>query len=174
MEKNKLPYHKQKNFKVPEGYFETLDKRIMQRVTSMEAEEHLNLPSSTGFKVPENYFDNFETELFQKLEEEKKTPKVITLLNKEIFYYVAGAAAVFIALFSTMLNNPAQPVEFGDLEISTLEVYLYETLEPDVSQYFNEQGAFLSKAENTDVDFEAVYQYLNENVEEPAVLVNEK
>ncbi len=174
MEKNKLPYHQQKDFKVPEGYFETLEERIMQQVTSLNGKEQTALPSNNGFKVPENYFNNFETKLFQKLEKEKKTPRVISLLNKEIFYYVAGAAAVFVALFSTILNKPSQPVEFGDLEISTLEIYLYETLEPDVSQYLNEEEAFLSKAENADVDFEAVYEYLNENVEEPAVLVNEK
>ena len=173
MEKNKLPHRHGKDFKVPEGYFETLEDRIMEAVAASEEKQILQEKRKSGFTVPENYFKDFEHRLFDKVEEKKKAPKLISLLNKEIFYYVSGAAAVLIAVFSTVMNNPAQPLEFEDLDMITLEGYLHETLESDVSRYLSEEEAYASPAENPDVDFETVYDYLNENVDEPAILVNE-
>lgn len=173
MEDNKLPYHNQKNFKVPEDYFETLEDRIMQSVTSSNEKDLLSESRDPGFKVPDNYFENFENRLFKAPEKKKKNSGVISLLNKEMFYYAVGAAAVFVALISTVFHNPVQPVEFGDLDMITLESYLEESLDPDVSQYLSEEEAYLAPAENADVDFEAVYEYLNETVDEPAALVNQ-
>lgn len=175
MEKNKLPYHKSKNFKVPEGYFETLEERIMGAVTSNEEQTYLPKKEEAGFKVPENYFQNFDARLLDRIEKEKKPPKVINLLNKEAFYYYAGAAAVIIALITTVFTNPAQPVGFEDLDMLTLERYLHETFESSHSdiQYLSEEEAYLAPSGEADVDFDAVYEYLNENMEEPSLLFNE-
>lgn len=175
MEKNKLPYRKNKNFKVPDGYFETLEDRIMDAVALNDEVAFLEGRKNSGFKVPENYFESFEAELFDKLEE-KKTPKIVSLFNKEIFYYVAGAAAVFVAIVSTLFTNPAQPMSFEDLDMITLEGYLFETFETsnsDISQYLSEEEAYAAPPNQSDVDFEAVYEYLNENIEEPSILFNE-
>lgn len=176
MEKNKLPYHKNPNFKVPDGYFETLEDRIMATVTKDEEKELLTKKQESGFKVPKGYFENFETELFDKLETKPKPSKVISFLNNEILYYVAGAAAVFVAILSTVFTNPAQPVSFDDLDMLTLESYLFETMETsnsDITQYIKEEEAFLDRSSQPNIDFEAVYEYLDENVEEPSILFNE-
>lgn len=176
MKKNKLPYHKDSNFKVPEGYFETLEDRIMQTVTGTEEKEFLQGRKDAGFNVPEDYFQNFETELFEKLENQKKTPKIISILNREVFYYFAGAAAVFIAIVTTVFTHPVQQAGgIEDLDMVTLEGYLFETLETHNSgvQFMSEEEAFAAPSRQPDVDFEALYEYLNENVEEPSILFNE-
>ncbi len=176
MKKNKLPYHKDPNFKVPEAYFETLEDRIMAAVTATGEKDLLKEKKDPGFKVPQNYFENFEAELFEKIEEQKKPPKIISILNKEVFYYFAGAAAVFIAIVSTVFTNPAQQAAgVEDIDIVTLESYLFETLENENSdvQFMSEEEAYAIPSRQPDVDFEALYEYLNENVEEPSVLFNE-
>ncbi|GHA41716.1 hypothetical protein GCM10007103_23760 [Salinimicrobium marinum] len=176
MKKNKLPYHKDRNFKVPEGYFETLEDRIMQKVAGPEKNDILKGRKDAGFNVPENYFLNFENELFEKLENKKKTSKIISILNKEVFYYFAGAAAVFIAVVTTVFTNPVQQAgSIEDLDMVTLERYLFETMETNNSgvQFMNEEEAYAAPGGQPDVDFEALYDYLNENVEEPSILFNE-
>ncbi|HZE82935.1 MAG TPA: hypothetical protein VE035_01440, partial [Puia sp.] len=51
-------------FQVPQGYFEGLDGRIMERIMTMESGEGLSpvLPEARGkhaFTVPEGYFESF-------------------------------------------------------------------------------------------------------------------
>lgn len=175
MEENKLPYHNNKNFKVPEGYFETLEERIMDAVASNEEKTYFPEKEKTGFQVPENYFENFEARLFDRIEKEKKPSKVISLLNKEAVYYYAGAAAVIIALITTVFTNPAQPIGYEDLDMVTLESYLHETFESSNAdiQYLSEEEAYLAPSGQSDIDFDALYDYLDENVEEPSILFNE-
>ncbi len=51
MKENRLPYNKDTGFKVPEGYFQDFEARMMSRVAE-EEEKNAENP----FKVPENYF----------------------------------------------------------------------------------------------------------------------
>ncbi|NNL83979.1 MAG: hypothetical protein HKP28_11370, partial [Winogradskyella sp.] len=46
--------YKKEGFKLPEGYFEGLTDRILERV----AEDTSDLPQKEGFTVPEGYFDS--------------------------------------------------------------------------------------------------------------------
>lgn len=181
MKKNKLPYNQKHPFKVPENYFGSLEDRIMDKVTSVQDQDQdVKLPgdrAEAGFKVPENYFENFEDRLMAKIDNKPKQSKVISLLNRESFYYVAGTAAVFVAIITTLFTNPAQPIGFEDLDVVSIEGYLHETLEfstTDVSQYFNEGEFSFAPSGRSDVDQEAVIEYLNENVEEPSILFNEE
>lgn len=176
MKKNKLPYQDDKNFKVPEGYFETLEDRIMDKVTSTREKASPTDHYETGFRVPEGYFDNIEDRLFEKIENKPKSSKLRNLFNKEVLYYIAGAAAVFVALVTTVFTNPTESLNFEDLDIVTLENYLYESLElsnSGVTRYLGEEEAYAAPSSQADIDFEAVYEYLNENVEEPSILFNE-
>lgn len=181
MKKNKLPYDHKNPFQVPEQYFGSLEDRIMARATSAkDQDEDIRLQSDkaeTGFKVPENYFETFEDRLMSKIDTRPKQSKVISLLNRESFYYVAGAAAVFVAIVTTLFSSPAQPLGFEDLDVVSIEGYLHETLEfstTDVSQYFNEGEFSFAPSGRSDVDQEAVIEYLHENIEEPSILFNEE
>lgn len=181
MKENKLPYNHTNPFKVPEDYFRTLEDRVMNKVASLEtADKDLSLLEDkvdAGFKVPENYFAGFEERLMSKIDTKPRYPKVVSLLNRESFYYVAGTAAVFVALITTLFTNPAQPVGFEDLDVVTIEGYLHETLElsnTDVTRYFNEDEFSFAPSGHADVDQEAVIEYLRENVEDPSMIFNEE
>lgn len=181
MKKNKLPYNHKNPFQVPDNYFRDLEDRLMEKVASLEhVEKDLELPggkANSGFNVPEDYFENIEERVMAKLEARPEQSKVISLLNKEVFYYIAGAAAVFVAIITTLFTNPAQPVGFEDLDLVTIEGYLHETLElstTDVSRYFSEDEFSFAPSGQTDVNQEAVIDYLRENIEEPSMLFNEE
>ena len=179
MKKNKLPYHNKSGFKVPEGYFEALEGRVLDSVTAAQEKVLPRDKKETGFKVPENYFENFEAELFERIdrvEEKRKTPKIISLFNKESFYYAAGAAAVFVAIITTFFTHPSQNIGFEDLDMLTLEGYIHESIElstNDISHYLSEGDFGLAPSGGTDVDEDAVIEYLTENMEEPSILYNE-
>lgn len=180
MKENKLPYNHNKPFRVPENYFGSLEDRLMEKVASVQAQDEdmkaLDAGVDNGFKVPENYFDSFEDKLMSKLENKPKQPKVISLLNSEMFYYIAGTAAVFIALITTLFTNPSQPVGFEDLDVVTIEGYLHETLDfskTDMSQYLNEGEFSFAPSGQSDADQEAVIEYLHETMEEPSMILNE-
>ena len=179
MKKNKLPYHNESGFKVPEGYFDALEARILGSVTAVQEKKLPVDKKETGFKVPESYLENFEAELFEKIdriEEKRKTPKVISLFNKESFYYAAGAAAVFVAMVTTLFTNPSPSIGFEDLDMLTLEGYIHESIEfstNDISHYLSEGDFGLAPSRGTGVDEDAVIEYLTENMEEPSILYNE-
>lgn len=172
MEKNKLPYPKS-NFKVPEGYFETLEDRIMASVISSENKEKAINKNETGFKVPAHYFGNFEERLFERIKKEKKPSKLVQFFNTESYYYIAAAAAVFVALFTTPLSTPPQPLSIENIEMAALEDYLDETSEySDFSQII-QPGEFNLISENeSEIKEEAIIEYLNENLEETALIYN--
>lgn len=177
MKKNKLPYNQKQNFKVPEGYFETLEARVMETVHSSQKKELKHKKQEYGFKIPENYFENFESQLAKKLEKEQKTSKIISLLNKESFYYVAGIAAVFVAIVTTTFFQPTQTgvTSFKTLESFALENYIDESLKYstfDVLEMFEEEEFSKTSPPEPNFDQEAILEYLNENIEETAIIFN--
>lgn len=178
MKKNKLPYYKESSFKVPEDYFETLEARVMENLTSMEEQGLPNKREESGFKVPNNYFENFEAQLTKKIEKEQKPSKVITLLSRKSFYYVAGAAAVFIALLTTDFFQPNQNenTSIETIELFAIENYINESLQYSTSDVLDmfEEGEFEnSPPPEPNFDQEAILEYLNENIEETAIIFNE-
>lgn len=174
MKKNKLP-KKESPFKVPEGYFGNLENRILDAVSetpALDSAEQNEVP----FKVPDQYFERFDSRLNEKLEQEKEPAKVIPLFRKESYYYVAGIAAVLIAFFFTEIYQPQQnEITVDSIEMVALESYLNETIEfapTDVLHVFDEKE-FAPPQEGPVFDQEAVLEYLNENIEETAIIFNE-
>lgn len=174
MKKNKLPYYKP-GFKVPEDYFDTLENRLMDSVKLINPERVEKVKSASPFKVPDNYFDSFDEKVLDKINQEEKSTKVIGLFsNRRSFYYVAAVAAVFIALITTTFFNPAQPVTIQSLESVALENYIIESLElstTDIVEITDANENFSSQS--TDIDEEAIIEYLQENIEETAIIFNE-
>ena len=46
--------YKNNDFKIPEGYFDHLEDRLMDKI---ENDHSLNLNKNTGFKSPDGYFE---------------------------------------------------------------------------------------------------------------------
>lgn len=167
MKENRLPYHKQSGFKVPEDYFGNFEERMM---VEMFFEE--NKLRQTPFKVPENYFEQLEGRVFEKLEVTPKKGKVISLFNRRTLSYVAGIAAVLSVLLTSVVFNQSQDPGFEDLDITAVENYLLESIDHDDPKNIPENYDFTASA-NPNIDKEALLEYLNENIEEPALLLNE-
>lgn len=171
MRKKGLAY-KDQGFKVPEGYFESFEARMMDRIG-----QETRLPSAKQpFSVPENYFEGFETRMLKRIKQEPQKGRVIPLFGKKMLSYVAGIAAVLAVLFTSGLMNPAQKATFEDLDMLAVENYLFETLDltnPEETPMIDQKEFSFAQGVDSNIDHEAVLEYLNENVEEPAILLNE-
>lgn len=82
-------------FKTPENYFDSLEERVMQRISFDENK------INTGFKVPDNYFDSFEEKVIQKLPSDNVEIKVISLWQRKSFW-LSSVAAVFLISLGTL------------------------------------------------------------------------
>lgn len=168
MKENRLPYSNKSGFKVPEDYFQDFQSRMMERVT--EDEQSFG---ASPFKVPENYFDQLGDKVFEKLDNTSKKPKVIPLFRRKTWSYIAGVAAVAAVLFSSVVFNDNGEIGFEDLDITAVENYLLESLDLDNPHEAPFVDYELTASANPNIDKEALFEYLNENIEEPALLLNE-
>lgn len=174
MKKNKLPYYTDTGFKTPEGYFEGLQSRIMDKVTSSNEPD---IPvNKQAFKVPKDYFETFEDRLSQKLKTQHTPSRIRRLFEKETLYYVAGVAAIFVAIVTTFLTNDPQGFSWESLDLVILEDYLQESFENssgEFSQLLGEED-FLPTSATTELDQEVMMEYLHENIEDPSILLNDE
>ena len=157
------------NFKTPEGYFESFNERLMQRLQNEEAEEKLSfLPKSDGFKTPKAYFEGVEDEVLSKLTEKKG--KVITLRPYRKYLYGATAVAAALILFFNLNLETQTPVAFEDLASAEIDAYL-ENTELDLTSYELAELVSIEEVALTDVldvplESENILDYLDENIED--------
>ncbi len=78
MKENRLPYDKTGGFKVPEGYFQDFEARMMAHVTEEEKSFGEN-----PFKVPENYFEQLGDRVFEKIENLSERRKSCSAFQQE-------------------------------------------------------------------------------------------
>lgn len=102
---------KQTSFKVPEGYFDTLETRLMDTIKKTSPRD---MKVDSGFTVPENYFESFKVE----------TDKSPVILWKKTLY-LSGIAAAFVLMFTFFV--PKKQPTFDSIETATLENYLLNT-----------------------------------------------
>ncbi len=85
-------------FKVPDGYFETLETRLL------DLRENEN---QAGFEVPKDYFENLEERLLQHVKPAHKVYRLQADNIKWIAPLLAAAALVAVVLTTKFLFNPA-------------------------------------------------------------------
>lgn len=177
MKKNKLPSHPNTGFKVPDNYFQDLEARIMSATYS---KDHLNSPGikETGFRVPDNYFEDLQAKVMQKVQEPQKDAKLIPLFSREKFYYAAAIAAAVILIFSTVLLKPVGEQEFSmeTIEVSALEEYInnghLDFNFNEISTFLSEEDYIVEEMNVSGLSDEEVFRYINENVENPDLLLD--
>ena len=175
MKNNNLPYHSKPGFKVPEDYFEDLEERLMfaVREENMLPEGIKDLQGKAGFTVPEGYFENIEEILVDKV---KNNPgKVINLVSTRKLFYAAAVAAVFIGIISTVFfKSKTAEYTMDSIELSALENYIEEGYFDldynDLSSFITEDGYSFGNYNTDDFSDEAMYNYINENIEDPEFL----
>ncbi len=175
MENNKLPYHLKSGFKVPNNYFGNFEERIMHSIPQKDNEAMVSgtYTGKPGFTLPEGYFESLESRILEKIK--TRPGKVVPLFSAEKLFYAAAVAAVFIGIISTMFfNNTRTAFTVDSLELSALEEYIEEgNFELDfyeLSSFMTEEGYSFGDYSTSEFSDEAVYNYINENVEDPELL----
>lgn len=163
-------------FKVPEGYFGNFESRMMNEIKSLP-EDIMPETGKQPFQVPENYFEDFEKRMLQKVAKEPRSGRVIPLFSKKTLSYVASIAAVLAVILTSAVFNQDEETTIEDLDMLAVENYLLETLDlsnPEETPMIDQKEVSFAQGIDTDLDHEAVLEYLNENIEEPSILLNEQ
>ncbi|NJW52785.1 hypothetical protein [Salinimicrobium oceani] len=169
MKKNGLPYRSDSGMKVPENYFQDFESRMMTRLNISKGEAVEN-----PFKVPAAYFEDLEKKVFVKLEQEaSEKGKVIPLFNRRLLSYVASIAAVLAILLASVVFNSSREIGFEDLDMVAVENYLLESLDLENPNESPIDEYNYTASANPNIDKEALLEYLNDHIEEPALLLNE-
>lgn len=174
MKKNKLANHTRSGFKVPKNYFEDFEAK-MTRAISQEQSFGDQYKGNPGFTIPDTYFDSLEDQVLAKVERPVPRGIVISLFRKNKLYAAAGIAAVFIGIISTLLLQP-NPVNSLDSEkISVLEEYIdQENIDlnfNEITTFIYEEGYVLEDLNTSGLSDEAVFDYIIEHVEDPALIL---
>ncbi|MBX2829165.1 MAG: hypothetical protein KTR22_13445 [Flavobacteriaceae bacterium] len=169
MEDNKEKY--QHGFKVPEGYFDSVEDRLFD---ALDLEELLK---ETGFEVPEGYFDGLEDKILEKVQDAPQETKVISIFRQKVFWYtasVAASAAIIVMLFF----KPAGGEEEMDLNEPTLaEIEAYLDQDPtaidsyDLAQVLTDEDWEVLETENTYLDEESLEEYILDNIDDPTIFI---
>ena len=160
---------KKNSFNTPDGYFESFNERLMNKINQEGAEATSTvIPKSDGFAVPEAYFETLSDRLASRLAK-NQAGKVIKLRpNKRFYYAVAAVAAIFLLIFTPIWKTDT-PVAFEDLASAEIESYL-NLSELDMSSYeiaevVDLESLQLSDVLEDDIEDENILEYLDENVE---------
>lgn len=175
MENNKLPYHLKPGFKVPKDYFGNFEERLMDAVEkgNIGAEFLPAYSGKPGFSLPENYFESLDSRILDKVA--AKPGRVIPLFSVKKVFYAASVAAVFIGILSTLFfRESTTEFTMDSLELSALENYIEEGYFDldfyELSLFMTEEGYSFGDYNTSEFSDEAVYNYINENIEDPELL----
>ena len=177
MSSKDLSYRKNQPFKVPEGYFDSLEERILKAAASSASKEESLERFESGFTVPDYYFEKLEDRVMERVQEPKQT-KVRSLFKRETLYAFAGIAAVLVAIVSTQLLKQPDDLSMQNIDMLALEGYIEESIRlqvPETSPIF-EKGdfGFSPYSQSTRLAQEAVIEYLHEHIEEPSLIFDEE
>jgi len=142
------------DFKVPEGYFDSLTPQIMDKVVT----ENTVFQDHDGFIIPEGYMDAFSEKVLQRLE--TGGAKVLPIRSYRKYYYAAASIAAILILFGGLLWNRNDTLTYSELAKS------------DIEEYFDFNGWAFSSYELAEIlpvdqiDFDGIWeqQLDNENV----------
>lgn len=175
MKNNKLPYRKNSGFQIPDQYFQDFEERLMQKVQqeNLLPEGMETYSRKPGFVVPDGYFSALEGSILNSINKEEQ--KVIPLFPGRKLFYAAAVAAVFIGLVSTLfLRNENSEFTMDSIELSALENYIEEGYFDldfvELSAFMTEDGYSFGDYNTDRFSDEAVYNYINENIEDPEFL----
>jgi hypothetical protein len=167
---------KDAGFKVPENYFRDFETRFIAQLPAVE-ENPMLAGKSSPFKVPTSYFDDFETRLTSRIGKDVNDSKVIPLFIRKELSYLAGVAAVLAIILSTAILSRTKTFDFNDLDVLAVENYLLESFEfssPEEIHLLKEGDFSFATSPDNKINREAVLEYLNENIEDPSLLLNEE
>ncbi|MBP9794076.1 MAG: hypothetical protein KBC56_08765 [Flavobacterium sp.] len=143
-------------FKTPENYFDSLEDRVMQRISFEENK------METGFAVPDHYFDSLEEKVMQKLATEAHQIKVISLWQRQSVWISGVAAVVLISLGTLFYFNQQNTENF--IVSSDYLAYQNDITTEDIALQLTDEDITALEAELTAFDSETekyINDYLN-------------
>ena len=157
--------YKKEGYRVPEGYFEGLNKRLQDSLD----QDALNLPKGDGFTVPEGYFDKLNDELSSRILSTEQ-PKVIKFKPWKKYYLVAASIAAIIIIVIGFRLGGSDDFTFSDLANAELESYFYDN-DLELTSYEIAEVLPIDEIEVNDIldnelNEENIIDYLDENVED--------
>ena len=175
MKNNKLPYNQNPGFKIPDHYFQDFEDRLMQAVQqeNILPDAMETFSGKPGFSMPEGYLNNLEDKILDRVNKEQS--KVIPLFSARKLFYAAAVAAVFIGIISTLFfRSDTSEFTMDSIELSALENYIEEGYFDldfnELSAFMTEDGYSFGDYNTDEFSDEAVYNYINENIEDPEFL----
>ncbi len=153
---------KEDGFKTPDGYFEGLAGRIMDRMEEQASE----LPTEEGFQVPDGYFDKVGEKILSKQEE----TRVVRLYPYKKWLYTAASIAAVILIVIGIQWQGEQNLTFNDIANIELEAY-FDDYTPGMSSYELAEVLELEELEVSDIleedwNEENIVDYLDETIED--------
>ncbi len=161
-ELNKL--NKEDGFKIPEGYFDSLHERLLDR---LDTEGH-ELPENDGFTVPDNYFNELHKNIQQKLKDEE--PKIVQLHPYRKYYLAAASIAAIVLVWIGLNRETQEPITFQDIASSDIDSY-FENHEIGLSPFEIAEVLPVDHLEINDllenqIKEENIVDYLEENIDD--------
>ncbi|KAB1069408.1 hypothetical protein F6U93_03595 [Tamlana haliotis] len=157
MKTNKLHNDKSTGFKVPEGYFDALDDKIMSQIKNASP---LNAVMESGFEIPKDYFNTVEDNILAGIEKQEKQTPVIPLFSKKTILFASSIAASVLLLFnlSVFENKPT----FDSLDTQTVENYILneKISTSELASLFSDEELDESIFSESDIDDEHIEDYL--------------
>ncbi len=157
--------YKKEGFRVPDGYFEGLNKRLANRLD----QDDVDLPKDSGFAVPEDYFDSLESNLSSRMETGDKS-RVIQLNPWKKYYFVAASIAALVIIVIGLRLGRTDDFTFSDLANTELESYFYDN-DLELTSYEMAEVLGVEEIQVNDIldnalNEENTMDYLDENVED--------
>ena len=157
-------WKKNKGFKTPEGYFEGLTGKIMEKLS----EEERSIPENEGFGVPDNYFESLNERIKDKLE--PKETKVVQLHSYRRYWVAAASIAAIFTLAVLIPWKGTEATSFDALASADIEAYLDEGnvdfSSYELAEFIPEENLEESMMLEESVEDENIMDYLDDTIED--------
>lgn len=159
MSTNKFNNNKDTGFKVPKGYFDSLEAMLLSEIKLKER------TTESGFKTPDNYFDSLGDKITKAIKPEPDV-KVIKLFTWRKVAYITSIAASLILMFNILFNK-SNIVTIDTIETVSIENYiLNEDLETsEIASLFTDEDLSDVQLINDGFSSETLENYIFNNVE---------
>ena len=157
-------WKKHKGFKTPEGYFEGLTGKIMDKLS----EEERPIPENEGFGVPEHYFDSLNERIKDRLE--PKETKVVQLHSYRRYWIAAASIAAIFLLAVLIPWKGTETTSFDALASAEIEAYLdegnVEFSSYELAEFIPEENLEESMMLEERVEEENIMDYLDDAIDD--------
>lgn len=151
-------------FKVPEGYFESFESKLFEKIAS-DKDNQLSSKMDSGFKIPEDYFTTLEDNILQKIDDDKPKGKLISLRTRKNILYLSGIAAMIAIIISISIPKESG-LNFNSIEVADIHAYFteedIELSTTEIASLLDDDITYSETFEKELIDDETLLEYLSE------------